>query len=354
MASRARRHSSLTFSTSTVVIFIILLVFMFKVMASNSIPVLGSPGALWDLLQSNNIKTQALGARNGSYLTMQSGEGLILATVILVSGFSSVFVDPSYGQKAIAGEPGAVVKGYFFGAFAWFSIPLGLCATMSYVAIALSGTEYWPVAGGITTYQINNALILPLAAQAVMGKGGAAAVILMVFMAVTSSFSAEIIAHASIVTFDIYQPCKFNSIYQIWTLVDPNNRHQSHSLRLSTQTHLTHFPLLLRHLLRLLRHSTKLLRYIHGLDARVRRRRPRFRRHPNHIRSKFRPCITIMDDHIRSHRHHLCHGSLAGYHEGHVRFPHASNDFRELAHACWVYRWPFCSVDFVGCHVAIA
>jgi Na+/proline symporter len=39
-----------------------------------------------------------------------------------------------------------------------------------------------------------------------MGKGGSVAVILMVFMAVTSSFSAEIIAHASIVTFDIYQP----------------------------------------------------------------------------------------------------------------------------------------------------
>ncbi|QDS76336.1 hypothetical protein FKW77_002734 [Venturia effusa] len=190
----------------TVVIFIILLIFMLKFMASNSLPVLGSPGALWDLLQSDHINTEAFGAKDGSYLTMQSGEGLILAAVILVSGFSSVFVDPAYGQKAIAGEPGAVVKGYFYGAFAWFSIPLGLCATMSYVAIALSDTEYWPIPGGITAYQINNALILPLAAQAVMGKGGAAAVILMVFMAVTSSFSAEIIAHASIVTFDIYQP----------------------------------------------------------------------------------------------------------------------------------------------------
>jgi Na+/proline symporter len=59
---------------------------------------------------------------------------------------------------------------------------------MSYVAIALWNTEYWPVSGGINTYQINNALILPLAAQAVMGKGGAAAVILMVFMPVISSF----------------------------------------------------------------------------------------------------------------------------------------------------------------------
>ncbi|KAK6385437.1 hypothetical protein LTR65_009131 [Meristemomyces frigidus] len=66
--------------------------------------------------------------------------------------------------KAIAGKPNTVVKGYFIGAFAWFSIPLGLCVTMSYVAVALANTEYWPVSGGVTSCQINNALILPLAA----------------------------------------------------------------------------------------------------------------------------------------------------------------------------------------------
>lgn len=192
----------------TLVIFILVLVVMFKVMAVKSLPVLGSPGALWDLLQPDKLTTTAYGAKDGSYLTMDSGQGLLLAGVILVSGFGSVFVDPSYGQKAIAGEPNAVVKGYFIGAFAWFSIPLGLSATMSYVAVALANTEYWPVSGGVSEYQINNALILPLAAQAVMGTGGAVAILLMVFMAVTSSFSAEIVAHASIVTFDIYQPCK--------------------------------------------------------------------------------------------------------------------------------------------------
>jgi hypothetical protein len=59
--------------SSTVVIFIILLVFMFKVMASSSVPVLGSPGALWDLLQPDVLTTQAYGAKDGSYLTMDSG-----------------------------------------------------------------------------------------------------------------------------------------------------------------------------------------------------------------------------------------------------------------------------------------
>jgi hypothetical protein len=46
---------------------------MFKVMASSTVPVLGSPGALWDLLQPDVLTTKAFGAKDGSYLTMDSG-----------------------------------------------------------------------------------------------------------------------------------------------------------------------------------------------------------------------------------------------------------------------------------------
>ena len=49
-------------------------------------------------------------------------------------------------------------------------------------------------------------LVLPNAAIALLGKGGAAATLLLVFMAVTSASSAEFVAVSSIVTYDIYQP----------------------------------------------------------------------------------------------------------------------------------------------------
>jgi hypothetical protein len=108
-------HNTDGIPNSTIVIFFILLITMFKVMASSSVPILGSPGKLWDLLQPAAVETPCFGAKDGSYLTIDSGQGLLLAGVILVSGFGSVFVDPSYGQKAIAGEASAVVKGYFYG-----------------------------------------------------------------------------------------------------------------------------------------------------------------------------------------------------------------------------------------------
>merc|ERR1711881_623820 len=48
-------------------------------------------------------------------------------------------------------------------------------------------------------------LVLPTAATALMGTGGAAASILLIFMAVTSAMSAELIAVSSIFTYDVYQ-----------------------------------------------------------------------------------------------------------------------------------------------------
>jgi Na+/proline symporter len=48
-------------------------------------------------------------------------------------------------------------------------------------------------------------LVLPNAAVALMGKGGAACTLLLIFMAVTSASSAELIAVSSIYTYDFYQ-----------------------------------------------------------------------------------------------------------------------------------------------------
>lgn len=57
----------------------------------------------------------------------------------------------------------------------------------------------------MTTTEVSNGLVLPYAAIAVAGKGGAAAVLLITFMAVTSTISAQVIAVSSIITFDIYR-----------------------------------------------------------------------------------------------------------------------------------------------------
>ena len=57
----------------------------------------------------------------------------------------------------------------------------------------------------MSTTEISNGLVLPYAAITVAGKGGAAAILLITFMAVTSTLSAQVIAVSSIISFDMYR-----------------------------------------------------------------------------------------------------------------------------------------------------
>lgn len=52
---------------------------------------------------------------------------------------------------------------------------------------------------------VSAGLALPYAAVALMGKGGAVCTLLLVFMAVTSASSAELIAVSTIFTYDVYK-----------------------------------------------------------------------------------------------------------------------------------------------------
>ena len=53
--------------------------------------------------------------------------------------------------------------------------------------------------------EISSGLVLPYAAITIAGKGGAVGVLLITFMAVTSTLSAQVIAVSSILSFDIYR-----------------------------------------------------------------------------------------------------------------------------------------------------
>lgn len=92
------------------------------------------------------------------------------------------------------------------GGLAWFAIPWLCATTMGLAAVALEGNPVFPTyPNRLPAAQVSAGLVLPNAAVAMLGKGGAGASLLMIFMAVTSAMSAELIAVSSIFTYDIYQ-----------------------------------------------------------------------------------------------------------------------------------------------------
>ncbi|KAL3914438.1 MAG: hypothetical protein SGARI_000120 [Bacillariaceae sp.] len=122
------------------------------------------------------------GNRDGSYLTMISGDGLMFGIINIVGNFGTVFVDQSYWQSAIAARPASAARGYVLGGICWFAIPFSLATSL-----------------GLTS----TALMLPITSSE--ADAGSILILIMLFMAIVSTGSAESIAVSSLVAYDIYR-----------------------------------------------------------------------------------------------------------------------------------------------------
>lgn len=185
-------------------VLFIAIVFGFTVWATDD--VLGSPGEVWDRVTEAALTKPREGNADGSYLTMHSRSGGIFFVVNLVGNFGTVFLDNGYFNKAFAANPAAAMPGYVMGGLSWFAIPFFLATTMGMSALSLENSPAWPTyPRALSTYEVNAGLVLPNAAVALLGKGGAVAALLLLFTAVTSAMSSELVAVSSIVTFDFYR-----------------------------------------------------------------------------------------------------------------------------------------------------
>ncbi|KAH8658775.1 Sodium:solute symporter family-domain-containing protein [Tricladium varicosporioides] len=190
--------------THTFIVMIIILYFMFSVYTSNHL--IGSPTNMFNLLLEASKLRPVEGNQDGSYLTLKSNFGLIFGVIQLCSGMGTVFLDQGYWQRAIASRPTTAVRAYILGGMAWFAIPFGFASTLGLAAVALTNNPAYPTyPNNMTSSQVSSGLSAPFAAVALLGKPGAIALLLTLFMAVTSSSSSELIAVSSILTFDIYK-----------------------------------------------------------------------------------------------------------------------------------------------------
>lgn len=197
------RATFLTDYVHTVVILVIVFVFAFATYATNEY--LGSPGAVYDRLMELAKTRPVEGNADGSYLTMRSQSGGIFFVINIAGNFGTVFLDNGYWNKAISASPVGALPGYVLGGLAWFAIPFLTATTMGIACLCLEGTPAFPYVGGMTPEQVSSGLALPTAAVALLGKSGAAAALILIFMAVTSASSAELIAVSSIFTYDVYK-----------------------------------------------------------------------------------------------------------------------------------------------------
>lgn len=186
--------------THTVGLFIVIIYFFFNVFTGHG--KIGSLSHMKELLDNAAVVSPVDGNAGGSYLTMRSTHGLIFGVINICGNLATVFCDQSYHQRSIASLPTTASRGFLLGGSAWFPIPFLFGTTMGLAARALMANNLMQQ---LTDDQISAGLPAPTAAAALLGKGGAVAILILLFLAVTSAASAQMIAVSSVLTFDVYK-----------------------------------------------------------------------------------------------------------------------------------------------------
>ncbi|KAG1782935.1 putative urea transporter [Suillus placidus] len=178
------------------ILFVIIYTFIFRrsthVSGIGTSPEIGSLARMYQLLTQAAIDVPVPDNANGSYVTMKSRQGLVFGASALLSGFADMFCDQG---MTIASHPKGTTKAYhnichrWRPLMVWFTIPwaFGSCLGLTFV---------YDIPFPLSPQQTSAGLAAPAAAAVLMGKGGAMALLLvvLVFMAVTSAASAELIA----------------------------------------------------------------------------------------------------------------------------------------------------------------
>ncbi|PPQ80063.1 hypothetical protein CVT25_001492 [Psilocybe cyanescens] len=172
--------------------------FLFRTYGTS--PATDGMSGLYDLLVAAGRENPVIGNQDGSYLTMKSNQGLVFGAATILSGFSGIFCDQGYWQRAIASHPKSTTKAYMLGGLSWFAVPFAFASCLGLAARALqhdvntpfffliqadsrtSKPRFPTFPDALSASQVSAGLAAPAAAAVVMGKGGAIAVLLVVFI----------------------------------------------------------------------------------------------------------------------------------------------------------------------------
>lgn len=197
------RSTLLADYSHTVVLVSIILSFSFVVYATSD--KIGSPHEMARLLTTAAQIEPVANNAGGSYLTFRSLNGFCFGIVNICGNFGTVFADQSYAQRAIASGPRSTTA-FMLGGVAWFAVPMTMATTMGLAARALVHQDADMAV--LSADEVGAGLPAPAAAAALMGKPGATAMLILLYLAVTSATAAQLVAVSSIFSYNVVKTLK--------------------------------------------------------------------------------------------------------------------------------------------------
>ncbi|CUM68058.1 uncharacterized protein PRCAT00005773001 [Priceomyces carsonii] len=195
-----------TFLTDFVHSLILLIVLCYidtSVLTSKEI---GGLDGLFDLILKHDKDRYVEGNYEGSFLTGKSQGAIFFGIILTIGNFGLTVMDSSFWQKSFSADVRATLPGYLTAAILIFANSWGIGSIVGISSIVLESSPVFPTyPKAMTADEIGSGLVLPYTIKALLGKGGLGALLLIIYLAVTSTVSAQMISVSSIMSFDIYK-----------------------------------------------------------------------------------------------------------------------------------------------------
>ncbi|RCK63261.1 Urea active transporter [Candida viswanathii] len=195
-----------TFLTDFIHTTILLIIFCYLTTSVLSSDQVGGLNGLWDRLVEASEHKYIEGNYEGSILTGKSKGAVIFGLILTAGNFGLTVMDSSFWQKTFSASPRATVPAYLLTA-------VFICSNVWPVGAIIGGALHFlendpsfpTYPRKMTEDEVASGFVIPYVLKGVLGNGAVGALLLIVYLAITSTLSAQMVSVSSIVSFDIYK-----------------------------------------------------------------------------------------------------------------------------------------------------
>ncbi|THX78363.1 hypothetical protein D6D04_05813 [Aureobasidium pullulans] len=142
----------------------------------------------------------------GSLLTMKSKRAVLFGLVLKFGNLALVLMDTAFWQKSFASEVESVVPAYDLVSVVILAVPWCTGTIIGLTGRAIEKTPiWWDYPNLLTETQVNSGLVMPYVLRSLLGQGATTGLLVLIFMAITSTVSSSVIAVSSIISLDFYR-----------------------------------------------------------------------------------------------------------------------------------------------------
>jgi Na+/proline symporter len=134
------------------------------------------------------------------------GTAVLFGLVLKFGNLALVVMDTAFWQKSFASEVHSTVPAYDLVSIVILAIPWCTGTIIGLSARAIEKTPLWfDYPNTLTATQVNSGLVMPYVLRSLLGKGATTGLLVLVFMAITSTVSSSMIAVSSIISLDFFR-----------------------------------------------------------------------------------------------------------------------------------------------------